>query len=251
MSKRILERTNPVDTESDYCCSYLKSPIVELVIGKAEQLSILSAHQDLLTQSPFFEQKCADFAATGPRRIELVDEDVDAMGSFLEYLYKGEYFPKRMGETLEKDPSLPEIDEAGEQLLRHAKVYNLAEKFFMPALKSLAHSKIHRTTSTALGEIQYARYVYQNSSRDDVTIRKPIITFWATRSHVLRHEAEEEFRAMCIEYPQFGFDVLSMVLDQKERGQGGSGGVSTMASVGIPLETPGTQRGRKRARQGQ
>lgn len=102
------------------------------MVGQHEQHSILSAHQDLLTKSPFFEQKCADFAAGGPRRIDLVEEDVDAMGSFLEYLYKGEYFPKRMGEHLEPDASLPEIDEDGEQLLKHARVYNLAEKFFMP-----------------------------------------------------------------------------------------------------------------------
>jgi len=44
-----------------------------------------------------------------------------------------------------------------------------------------------------------------------------VAAFWATRSHVLRHEAEEEFRAMCIEFPQFGFDVLSLVLDQREK----------------------------------
>jgi len=244
--------------------SYLKSPIVELIVGQGEQNATLSAHQDLLTQSPFFEQKCADFAAGGPRRINLAEEDVEAMGSFLEYLYKGEYFPKRIGEHLEVDATLPEVDEDGEQLLKHARVYNLADKFFMPVscrtwsrvnntlilyqeLKSLAHSKIHRTTSTALGEIQYARYVYQTTSRTDTTIRKPIATFWATRSHVLRHEAEEEFRAMCLEYPQFGFDVLSLVLDQKEHKEGGVS--SQLASVGVPTETPTSQRGRKRARQ--
>lgn len=112
--------------------SYLKSPIIEILIGQGDQQATLTAHQDLLTQSPFFEQKCADFAAGAPKRIELLEDDVDAMGSVLEYLYKGEYFPKRIGEHLETDPSLPQVDESGEQLLRHAKIYNLAEKFFMP-----------------------------------------------------------------------------------------------------------------------
>jgi len=116
-------------------------------------------------------------------------------------------------------------------------------------LKQLAHSKIHRTTSTALGEIQYARYVYKTTLPTDTTIRKPIATFWATRSHVLRHEAEEEFRAMCLEYPQFGFDVLSLVLDHKEQSDGSAGGVSQIATVGVPVaDTPSTTRGRKRAR---
>ena len=48
-------------------------------------------------------------------------------------------------------------------------------------------------------------------------MRKPIASFWGMRSHVLRHEAEEDFRQMCLEFPEFGFDVLSFVLDAKER----------------------------------
>jgi hypothetical protein len=48
-------------------------------------------------------------------------------------------------------------------------------------------------------------------------IRKPVAAFWATRSHVLRHQAEADFRHMCLDYPQFGFDVLNLVLDQKEK----------------------------------
>lgn len=34
---------------------------------------------------------------------------------------------------------------------------------------------------------------------------------------MLRHEAEEDFRALCLEFPEFGFDVLSFVLDARER----------------------------------
>jgi hypothetical protein len=38
------------------------------------------------------------------------------------------------------------------------------------------------------------------------------VNFWATRSHTLRAEAEDEFRQMCLEFPQFGYDVLSKFL---------------------------------------
>ncbi|KAK4997591.1 hypothetical protein LTR28_013932, partial [Elasticomyces elasticus] len=41
---------------------YLKSPVVELVIGTGEEQTALTAHQGLLVRSPFFEQKCARFA---------------------------------------------------------------------------------------------------------------------------------------------------------------------------------------------
>ena len=94
----------------------------------------------------------------------------------------------------------------------------------MVELKSLAHSKVHRVSSSARGELAYARFVYASTPRTDVTIRKPIASFWGQRSHVLRHEAEDDFRALCLEYPEFGFDVLSFVLDVRER-KGGEGRV--------------------------
>jgi hypothetical protein len=180
------------------------------------------------------------------RHIDLPEDAVDAVGSVLEYLYNGEYFPKRLSSSkdsaLEDDPTVPTPDNDGIALLRHARVYTLAGKFGLPALKSLAHAKIHRTNSTARGEIAYARYVYKETTTEDTTIRKPVAAFWATRSHILLHEAEAEFRNMCLEFPQFGFDVLSLVLDQKERGKGGGDG-----TVGTPV----VHTGRKRQRQSQ
>lgn len=46
---------------------------------------------------------------------------------------------------------------------------------------------------------------------------------------------------MCLEYPQFGFDVLSLVLDQKEKGRGGG-------EVSVALDTPAGAKSRKRVR---
>ena len=129
----------------------------------------------------------------------------------MEYIYTGEYYPKKLVDErrLQGSPSRPAMDEDGSQLLKHARVYTLADKIGMPTLKSLAHSKIGCIESSAKGEIAYARYVYANTGPEDVTARKPVASFWAQRSHVLRHEAEDEFRQMCLEFPQFGFDVLS------------------------------------------
>lgn len=151
------------------------------------------------------------FLLSQPRQIELPSEDIDAVGCFLEYLYTGDYFPRKVPgqRQLEHDPSLPKVDESGEQLLKHARVYTLAEKFQVPNLRTLASSKIHCVNSTAKGEIAYARYVYAYTSDVDTTIRAPVANFWANRSHTLRAEAEPEFRALCLEYPQFGYDVLS------------------------------------------
>ncbi|KAF2455160.1 hypothetical protein BDY21DRAFT_387236 [Lineolata rhizophorae] len=225
---------------------YLRSPIVELVVGSGEDRTVLAAHEGLLIKSPYFANQCATFAdGSVPRRIMLPDEDIDAIGSFLEYLYMDEYFPRRAmdGKELERDPTIPEADDSGCALLRHARVYTLADKFGMPQLKSLAHSKIHRTESTARGEIAYARYVYKEMSKEDITIRRPVAAFWATRSHVLRHQAEDDFRAMCLEFPQFGFDVLSLVLDQREKRS-----AAPEKHHGELATTPGERSVRKRAR---
>lgn len=157
-----------------------------------------------------------------PREVELTDFDVGAVGCFLEYLYTGEYFPKKLPgqRVLESDPTVPSVDDSGDQLLKHARVYTLAEKFGVPGLKTLASSKIHCVNSTAKGEIAYARYVYAYTSDDDTVIRAPVASFWATRSHTLRAEAESEFKSLCLEHPQFGYDVLSMScpLQRSQRG---------------------------------
>lgn len=104
---------------------------------------------------------------------------------------------------------MPKVDDTGVHLLRHARIYSLARKFQVPELKKLSGSKIHCIDSTAKGEIVYARYVYAHTTDDDARVRAPIASFWASRSHSLRAEAEEEFKALCLEHPQFGYDVLS------------------------------------------
>ncbi|KAG0647656.1 hypothetical protein D0Z07_6778 [Hyphodiscus hymeniophilus] len=197
---------------------YLKSPVINLLVGQGDEQALLTAHQALLVTSPWFAEACARFSdEVSERRIDLIDEDLDAVGCFLEFLYTGDYFPRKLPRSreLERDLSLPSVDETGDQLLKHARVYTLGETLNLPSLKSLASSKIHCVNSTAKGEIAYARYVYAHTQKDDQSIRAPVANFWATRSHTLRAEAEDEFRMMCLEFPQFGYDVLTRVLDEK------------------------------------
>jgi len=218
---------------------------VELRVGEGDDQVNLFAHQALLSRSPFFEEDCAKFGDNATKRaIDLPDENLDAIGCFLEYLYTGEYFPQKIAgqRGLARDHTMPEVDQDGEQLLKHARVYTLADKFSMSALKTLAHSKIHCVNSSAKGEIAYARYVYATTPKEDDTIRRPVASFWAHRSHVLRSEAEDEFRQMCLEFPQFGFDVLTRVLDEKLKNE--------KAGTERP-HTGSTTSSRKRMRQSQ
>lgn len=45
--------------------SYLTSPMVTLIVGSGETETILTAHQALLTLSPFFEAACDQFSDDG------------------------------------------------------------------------------------------------------------------------------------------------------------------------------------------
>ncbi|KAF3901369.1 hypothetical protein ABW21_db0207319 [Orbilia brochopaga] len=196
---------------------HLQSAIVTLAVGEGTGTTI-AAHQSLLSKSPWFSTHFA--SSSTPTQVALPTENLDAVGCFIQYLYTGDYFPrivKQKGEeVLENDPSQSDPDD-GDHLLKHARVYTLAEKFGMRELKTMAHKKIHRINSSARGEIQYARYVYANTPREDKTIRGPVAAFWAARAYILRHEAEEEFRKLVLEFPQFGYDVITLLLDQKEK----------------------------------
>ncbi|KAL4937459.1 hypothetical protein BDV06DRAFT_73473 [Aspergillus oleicola] len=187
---------------------YLTSPVVELIVGSDDKKTAMTAHQTLLLESPVLAEKVKSFD-DGPRRIELPEDDVEAFGYFLQYQYTRDYTTSQ--------PEVPaKADDNGEQLLKHARVYTLAGKLGIPALKALAHSKIHRINSSSRGELAYARYVYDNTTLDD-SIRKPVSNYWGMKSHVLRHEAEDDFKKLCLDVPQFCFDVLSVVLDQREK----------------------------------
>ncbi|KAI9036599.1 uncharacterized protein KD926_001673 [Aspergillus affinis] len=135
---------------------FLTSPIVELAIGPKEDQTVLTAHQSLLLESPLLAGAVAAFKDSNSRRIELPDENVEAFGYFLQFQYTRNYSAASTGTSTE-EVVVGEIDDSGEQLLKHARVYTLAEKLGISPLKTLAHSKIHRINSTSQGEIAYAR----------------------------------------------------------------------------------------------
>lgn len=145
------------------------------------------------------------------RRINLSGENVEALVCFLQFLYTRDYAVPQAEIPSEG------IDSSGEQLLQHARIYTLAEALGLPALKNLAHTKIHLLHGTPSGKLAYARYVYTHTSKNDTAIRRPVASFWATRSHVLRHGVKEEWKRLCFEVPDFAFDVLTIVLDRIEK----------------------------------
>ncbi|KAJ5630557.1 uncharacterized protein N7484_010657 [Penicillium longicatenatum] len=189
----------------------LTSPMVDIIVGQGENKTTLKAHQTLLLESPFMNEFISKFETAGPRRILLPTENVETFGCFLQFQYTRDYTV-----TQSECPST-KTDDSGEQLLRHARIYTLAEKLGLPHLKSLAHKNIHKVRSTPGGELAYARYVYTHTQPDDTPIRKPVASYWATRGHILRHDLEDQFKKLCVEVPDFAFDVLTVVMDRNEK----------------------------------
>ncbi|KAK7420903.1 hypothetical protein QQX98_002467 [Neonectria punicea] len=69
------------------------SPIVTLTVGRDGRL--FAAHEDVLRQSPFFEAALrSGYRDAQSRRISLPDEEPEAFSALLEYLYKGDYYPR-------------------------------------------------------------------------------------------------------------------------------------------------------------
>ncbi|KAK3935570.1 hypothetical protein QBC46DRAFT_46637 [Diplogelasinospora grovesii] len=87
------------------------SPIVTLTVGGEGRL--FAAHEDVLCQAPFFERMLRGqyHPDAQNRRIALPDEEPEVFSAILEYLYKGDYYPRLLHDkhrnSWELEDSLP------------------------------------------------------------------------------------------------------------------------------------------------
>jgi hypothetical protein len=87
------------------------SPIVTVTIGKDGRL--FAAHEDILRQSPFFERTLqTGYFDAQSKRIALPEEEPEVFSAVLEYLYKGDYYPRLLHNkhrnSWELEDSLPQ-----------------------------------------------------------------------------------------------------------------------------------------------
>jgi len=174
----------------------LTSAIVTIVIGKDQRL--FAAHEDVLCHSPFFAAALKDqFFESNSRRIILPDEEPEIFSCILEYLYKGDYYPRLMhdkrrnawileGAVESPDPNSktppcggrgnvePTIfhSSVGDVILRDTAVYCAAERYGLEELKRLALRKQGLQSVIEVGTIlRSARYAYENTPDSDSRLR--------------------------------------------------------------------------------
>ncbi|TVY75667.1 hypothetical protein LSUE1_G004875 [Lachnellula suecica] len=172
--------------------STLTSQIVTFTVGKEGRL--FAAHEDVLALSPFFAALCrGQFLEAQSKRIDLPNEEPEIFSCVLEYLYKGDYYPRLVHnkrrsswelEDAEKSPN-PEnpggrgsveatthISSVGEHLLKDTVIYCAAEKYGLEELKRLALRKQGLQSGIEVATIlRSARYAYDNTPDSDSRLR--------------------------------------------------------------------------------
>ncbi|EON65376.1 hypothetical protein W97_04614 [Coniosporium apollinis CBS 100218] len=172
----------------------LTSAIITTVIGKDQRL--FAAHEDVLVHSPFFAAAIRDqFFEANARRIYLPDEEAEVFSCILEYLYKGDYYPRLLhdkrrnafaledagpegspktggrGSTGSVAPTIYHFG-VGDYILRDTAVYCAAERYGLEELKKLALRKQGLQSGIDVATIlRSARYAYENTPDSDSRLR--------------------------------------------------------------------------------
>ncbi|PQE22362.1 BTB POZ protein [Rutstroemia sp. NJR-2017a WRK4] len=173
--------------------SSLTSPIVTFTVGKEGRL--FAAHEDVLTLSPYFATVLkGQLLDAQSKRISLPDEEPEIFSCVLEYLYKGDYYPRLIHN---KRRSTWELEDAAEQspnpenpggrgsveatsyissvesyLLKDTVIYCAAEKYGLEELKRLSLRKQGLQSGIDVATIlRSARYAYDNTPDTDSRLR--------------------------------------------------------------------------------
>ncbi|RXG50211.1 hypothetical protein VDGE_01077 [Verticillium dahliae] len=163
----------------------LTSAIVTLVVGLEQRL--FAAHEDVLCASPFFQNALrGNFMDGTTRRIALPDEEPEIFSSVLEFLYKGDYFPRllhnKRRNSWELEAATDEARGSVEStvyhhaidgdLLKDTVIYCTAEKYGLDELKRIALRKQGLQSGIQCSTIlASARYAYAHTPDSDSKLR--------------------------------------------------------------------------------
>jgi hypothetical protein len=158
------------------------STIITVCVGAEQRL--FAAHEDVLSHSPYFQAACSgQFYQSANKRIDLPDEEPEVFSSILEYLYKGDYYPrlefnkKRNSWHLEDGGNDNGANEAviyspAGPILKDTVIYCQAEKYGLQELKKLALRKQGLQSGIQCSTIlTSARYAYANTPDNDSKLR--------------------------------------------------------------------------------
>ncbi|KAI9043650.1 uncharacterized protein KD926_003000 [Aspergillus affinis] len=195
-AKKMQERTDSPPTDSP-----LLSPIVSLIVGPDQRLFV--AHEDVLCRSPFFAAMLRDQFVENAMdmAIALPEEEPEILSCVLEFLYKGDYFPRlfRNKDTNTWDLENAHLDGYGSSeatiflsglpglVLRDTAVYCAAEKYGLEGLKRLALRKQGHQSGIPIDVIlRSARYAYDNTPDSEYRLRAHYLAMIIRTRHIFK-----------------------------------------------------------------
>lgn len=158
-----------------------------MVVGTDQRL--FAAHEDVLCRSPFFSTYLkGQFLESDAKQVELSDEEPEILSCILEYLYKGDYYPRLLHDKRRNTWDLENQDiktggradsdstifimEAGGEVLRDTLVYCAAERYGLDDLKKLALRKQGLQSGIQVDIIlRSARYAYEHTPDTESRLR--------------------------------------------------------------------------------
>lgn len=159
----------------------MTSPIITLAVGPTERL--FAAHADTLSTSPFFAAIAQEtYLKSVTNRILLPEETPEVFSSVLEYLYKGDYYPRLLHNKRLNTWDLEDGDGGQEStvwneaaqmpLLKDTLIYCAAERYGLDELKRLALRKQGLQSGIQVATIlASARYSYVHTPDSDSKLR--------------------------------------------------------------------------------
>ncbi|OAX84556.1 hypothetical protein ACJ72_01075 [Emergomyces africanus] len=169
--------------------SKITSPIITMIVGHEQRL--FAAHEDILSISPYFAAALKDQVLDGSaKQVDLPDEEPEILSCILEYLYKGDYYPRLLHNKRRNSWALEDAQDphnkggrgscestifhagVGDYLLRDTAVYCTAEKYGLEDLKGLALRKQGLQTGIPVDVIlRSARYAYDHTPDSESRLR--------------------------------------------------------------------------------
>lgn len=183
-----------MDSPSSVASTSLTSPIIRLEVGPDQRL--FAAHEEILCLSPFFDAALKGyFWGDEPKKVVLPEDIPEVLSSILEYLYKGDYYPRlchnkrqnsweledaqdtqKLGGRGSVEPTIYHAG-AGGDLLKDTAIYCAAGRLGLDELQRLALRKQGLQSGISVGTIlRSARYAYDNTPETDSRLRAHYLT---------------------------------------------------------------------------
>jgi len=168
--------------------SQLNSPIITLIVGREQRL--FAAHEDVLCRSPYFAAYLkGKFLEGSANKVDLLDEEPEVLSCVLEFLYKGDYYPRLLHDKRRNTWDLEDaqdlksggrgscestiyLPDVGGDVLRDTVVYCAADKYGLDELKRVSLRKQGLQSGIQVDVIlRSARYAYEHTPDTESRLR--------------------------------------------------------------------------------